>query len=69
MGLGQSSGDDEQEIRDEDFLTLWQQTQKWHIGITKVLKYVIKRDCKLSGNSTGGGSPDCQRLTVSPAPN
>ena len=70
MGLGQSSGDDEQETRDKDFLTLWQQTQQWHKGIAKVLKYVIEKDGKkLSGSSTGGGSPDCQRLTVSPASN
>jgi len=42
MGLGQSSGDDEQETRDRDFLELWQTTQKWHRHITSILERLDK---------------------------
>ena len=54
LGLGQSSGDDEQETRDKDFLTLWQRTQQWHRQIADTLIRLTEKNVKAAGNPGGG---------------
>ena len=54
LGLGQSSGNDEQETRDKDFLTLWQRTQQWHRQIADTLIRLTEKNVKAAGNPGGG---------------